>query len=188
MKRLGIIALWLLLPVAAGLWLTLGVPVFEPELPAEPDAARAPRYSLKGVQWTRLNAEGVREFTATADSADYFDDESAHYDQLQVDVVGIGKTPWTLSSPSGLAPPHERRISMQGPVVAEGAWPDGEPVTLRMQQLWVDPAKQQLQTEEGVAFESASRNGRSKGLQADWAKQTVQLLGDVRMQYVSKSP
>ena len=186
MNRLKSALIWLALPLMVAAWLLFGSPALEPETPPEAEGDKVPRYSLKGVEWTRLNQQGQRDFTATAESADYYDDESARYEQLKVNVLGISKTPWNLSSPSGEAPPHERRISMHGPVNVEGAWPDGEPVTLQMAQLWVDPDKRQLQTDEGVQFESASRNGKSKGLQADWEKQTVQLLGDVRMEYVPK--
>ncbi len=184
--RLNSILIWLALPLMVAAWLLFGSPDMEPDTAPPTDGEQVPRYSLKGVEWTRLNGQGQREFTATADGADYFDDESARYEQLEVTVVGISQTPWHLTSPKGAAPPHEKRISMQGPVDIDGAWPDGEAVTMQMAQLWVDPVKRQLQTQEGVVFNSVSRSGRSKGLQADWEKQTVQLLGDVRMEYVPR--
>ena len=180
--------IWLSLPVLAGLWLLFGSSSMEPEALPAPDAATAPRYSLRGVQWTRLDASGQREFTAEAESADYFDDESARYEQLKMNVPRIGQLPWRLSSPKGSAPAHEKRISMEGPVDVSGAWPDGEALTLQTPQLWVDPVQHQLSAEAGVNFDSASRSGQAKGLKADWEQQTVQLLGNVRMQYVPRKP
>jgi LPS export ABC transporter protein LptC len=186
MSRLKSLLIWFALPAIAALWLLFGMPAMQVEPPPAETTAQSPRYSLKGVEWTRLDAQGKPEFTATAESADYFDDESARYEQLQVTVVGVSPKPWYLSSPSGQAPPHEKRISMQGPVEIDGNWPDGEAVNMEMAQLWVDPVRRQLQTEEGVVFKSASRSGSAKGLQADWGKQAVQLLGDVRIEYVPK--
>jgi LPS export ABC transporter protein LptC len=179
---------WLSVPLIAGLWLLFGSRSLEPETVPTPDPATAPRYSLRGVQWTRLDADGQREFTADAESADYFDDESARYEQLKMNVPRIGDVPWRLTSPKGAAPAHEKRILMEGPVDVSGAWPDGEALVLNTPQLWVDPVNHLLSTEAGVVFDSASRSGQAKGLKANWELQTVQLLGNVRMQYVPRKP
>lgn len=188
MNRLPSWLLWVSVPAMLAAWLIFGLLDSGPTTAPAAEGQRSPRYSLKGVNWVRLNAQGESEFTAQADTADYFDDESAHYEQLRVEVTGInnqaGATPWKLSSPSGEAPAHEKRISMNGPVDVSGAWPDGQPLTLKTPQLWVDPVQRTLNTEAGVEFASDSRNGQSRGLKADWSKQTVQLLGDVRMEYV----
>lgn len=177
---------WLTVPLMLGAWLLFGSSSMDPEPPTAPDAAVAPRYSLRGVQWTRLDVNGQREFTAEAESADYFDDESARYEQLKMNVPKIGQVPWRLTSPKGSAPAHEKRILMEGPVDISGAWPDGEALVANTPQLWVDPVSKQVSTDAGVSFDSDSRSGTAKGLKADWDKQTVQLLGNVRMEYVPR--
>jgi len=180
--------IWLTLPLMAGVWLLFQSRGMQPEPVPVADGAAAPRYSLRGVKWTRVDATGQREFTAEADSADCYDDESARYEQLRMNVPRAGQAPWRLSSPKGSAPAHEKRISMEGPVEVVGSWPDGEALTMTTPQLWVDPARHLLSTEAGVQFDSASRSGQAKGLKADWEQQTVQLLGNVRMQYVPRKP
>ncbi len=186
MNRWRSLLLWVSVPLMLAAWLLFGSRGLDPAPPPAAEGDAAPRYSLKGVNWTRLDAQGKPEFNAQADTADYFDDESARYQQLHLDVVQVGGTPWKMSSPSGAAPAHEKRISMDGPVDVAGAWPDGEALTMQTPQLWVDPVNRQLNTEAGVKFNSVSRSGQARGMKADWTKQTVQLLGNVRMEYVPR--
>jgi len=157
--------------------------------PAPVPAAAAPeppRYALTGVEWLRLGREGEPEFRVEAETLDYYADESVTMQKVRVDALGGYGTPWRIEAPRGQAPAHERRLKLTGGVHATGALTH-ERANLVTARLWVDLLRHELYTDADVRFQSEFRNATARGLRSDFAGEHVQLLNDVRVDYVPES-
>lgn len=175
----------LLVPALAGLFYTFqrmdNSIVETPEQPAS-----LPRYTLGGAELTRYDTDGLPSLHGLADTIDYYDDQSGHAHNLRVDLVADADRTWQLSSPTATLPPHQRRFMLDGPVLAQGQWPDsGENLALRTDRLWVDPDRHEIDTDAAVEVSSASRNGSATGLRSDWTGQSIQLQHNVKMTYLT---
>lgn len=142
-----------------------------------------PRYAITGVQWLRLGRQGEPEFRAEAESLDYFADESVEMRNVRIDALGGYKSPWHLEAPRGKAPPHERRMRLSGGVRATGDLAQ-ERVALTTPRLWVDLLRRELHTDADVRLESDFRTATARGMRSDFDGEHVQLLNDVKMDYV----
>jgi LPS export ABC transporter protein LptC len=171
-----------LLAVLGLLWLMLHTLTSDPA-PAEILTEQQPRYYVLGAEWTRLDAEGRPETRVTADLIEYFDDDSARLETLVVDQMGGTGSPWRLTSPSGYAPPYERRLRLDGPVQGEGRWPEGDRLEFMTDHLWVDSQAREFYTEAGVEVRGPGRNLTARGLRADWDGERLQLLHEVRLNH-----
>jgi lipopolysaccharide export system protein LptC len=182
MRRL---AFALPLLVALGIWLATWRSSLQPPAAAPARAEAQPRYQVTDGHWIRYNERGESEFEATAERIEYFDDESARLSTLEMHSLGGSESPWRLSAPEGYAPPHsDRRMQLRGGVRAMGHWPEGEPLNFETQYLWVDEVNRQLYTDAPVLLRGKSRSAKADGLRAAWVGRSVELLGQVRMQYV----
>lgn len=155
----------------------------EPEPVAVTAEPEPPRYAASGVEWLKLGRDGEPEFRAQARTLDYFADESVVMHEVKLDALGGYSSPWHLEAPKGLAPPRERRIELTGGVRAAGALAQ-ERVRLVTPQLWVDLLRRELHTEAEVKFQSDFRSATARGLRSDFDGEHVQLLNDVRVDYV----
>ena len=174
----------LLVPALGGLFFTLqrmddsggaGSPEASTELP---------RYTLHMAELTRFDADGNPNLFGTADSVEYFDDQSGRAHNLAMDLVASDDKTWHLTSPAATLPARERRFMLEGPVVANGQWPDsGEKLTIRTDRLWIEPDQHQIQTDAPVHLQSPTRTGDAVGLRSDWTARRLQLLHDVNMTY-----
>lgn len=142
-----------------------------------------PRYTLHNALWTRYDERGRLQVSARAEVIDYYDDESARLERLDMRLPSSSGVDWTLTAPSGYAAPHSWKMNLDGPVDGTGAWPSGEPVNFHTPQLWVDFRNNELSTDSGVRVDSPSRRGTAQGLRGDWEKQKLQLLGQVGIEY-----
>lgn len=177
--------LYLLVPlaiVAAALALTWRGQQ-EPAASAAAPTTEPPRYAVTGVEWLRLGADGAPEFRARAATLDYFADESVTMQDVRLDALGGYGTPWRLEAPRGSAPARERRLRLSGGVRASGALAS-EDISLRTPRLWVDLLRRELHTDAEVELSSDFRNATARGLRTDFAGEHVQLLNDVRVDYV----
>jgi LPS export ABC transporter protein LptC len=148
---------------------------------------KLPRYTLNDAVITRYDADGVASMRATAKTLEYFDDESAHGETLNVDVLSGVRTPWKITAPSGLLPAHGHAFMLEGDVLAAGNWPDNlEPVTVHTTQLWVDPDQHEIHTDRLATFKSVTRDGSAIGLRSNWIDRNMSLLNDVKMRYEVK--
>lgn len=155
-------------------------PATAPVAPAAP----LPRYTVTGAQWLRLGEQGQPEFRAQAQSIEYFADESIQLHTITLDALGGLSSPWNLRAPAGTVPPRERRVLLQGGVVAKGAYADGVPIDFTTDRLWVDLLRRELRTESPVLLTSDLRHASARGLKADFSGERVQLLDDVQVEYV----
>ncbi|HSW15242.1 MAG TPA: LPS export ABC transporter periplasmic protein LptC, partial [Solimonas sp.] len=154
---------------------------FQPEPPAEVAAqAQLPRYELRGVEWTRLDAQGRPLIEAVAGTIRYYDDESARFDTLEVRRLGANG-PWNLTSPDGTMPAGEERLRLNPPVLITGRLSNGEPVQIDAESLWVDLQRKEIHTEDRVQLHAPNRQARARGLRADWAGTQLRLLNDVEV-------
>lgn len=148
-------------------------------------APQQPRYVLRGAEWRRYDGAGQAQFEGHAENIDYFDDDSARLSQFDVVVLAARGAPWKASAPQGYAPPDSRhRLQLSGGVKGEGRWPDGEPLTFRTPEVWVDSEAETLETTEPVELNSATRAATGTGLKINGKKQKLALLHDVELRYV----
>ena len=177
--------LYLLVPaalLAAALIFTIyGFQESEPAAAAP--AAEPPRYALTGVQWLRLGRDGDPEFRAEAESLDYYADESVQMKKVRLDALGGYSSPWHIEAPRGSAPPRERKLRLSGGVRANGDLA-AERVALTTPRLWVDLLRRELYTDAEVRLVTEYRTATARGLRSDFDGAHVQLLKDVRMDYV----
>lgn len=154
-----------------------------PRAPVE--AAQAlPRYTVKDGRWIRYNVRGEPEFVVSAQSIEYYDDESARLATIEMHSLGGASSPWRLSAPEGYAPPQsQHRLQLKGGVEAMGHWPEGEPLNFTTQYLWIDEKNRNLFTDAAVEIRGRSRSATADGLRADWVGQSVELLGHTKMRY-----
>ncbi|MGQ0622915.1 MAG: LPS export ABC transporter periplasmic protein LptC [Panacagrimonas sp.] len=146
--------------------------------------ADQPRYTLRGAQWQRFDAQGQIEFEGRAQSIDYFDDESARLSQFELTALATGGAPWTATAPEGFAPAGTRRVQLRGGVEGQGHWPDNEPLNFQTPEIWLDSAAQQLETEAKVQIQSRTRQVDARGMKVNGKSRKIDLLHDVKMRYV----
>ncbi|HZP12745.1 MAG TPA: LPS export ABC transporter periplasmic protein LptC [Nevskiaceae bacterium] len=153
--------------------------------PSSPAAEAQPRYQLDDARWIRYDERGQPEFQASAESIEYFDDESAKLSTIEMHSLGGASSPWRISAPRGHAPPHsQQRVQLYGGVDANGQWPQGEPLSFQTPSLWVDEKTHQIYTDAPVQLRGPGRSASAAGMRADWIGKSVELLGQVRTQYV----
>ncbi|MGQ0587209.1 MAG: LPS export ABC transporter periplasmic protein LptC, partial [Gammaproteobacteria bacterium] len=177
--------LYLLVPaglVAAALIVTFYGFQEAAETAAAP-SVEPPRYAATGVQWLRLGRQGEPEFRADAETLDYYADESVVMKKVRLDALGGYSSPWHLEAPRANAPPRERRIRLSGGVRATGDLAQ-EHVSLDTPRLWVDLLRRELYTDADVKMVTDFRTATARGLRSDFAGGRVQLLNDVKMDYV----
>ncbi|MBV8063548.1 MAG: LPS export ABC transporter periplasmic protein LptC [Nevskia sp.] len=173
----------LLLPAMAGLFYTFQR-MDNSIVETPPAPAVLPRYTLSDAELTRFDADGEPSLRGQAEAIDYFDDQSGHAHQLQLELVAGDERTWHLSSPTATLPAHQRRFMLDGPVLGDGQWPDnGEALALHTDRLWIDPDRHEIDTDAAVTVKSVSRNGSATGLRSDWAGQAIQLQHNVKMTY-----
>ena len=157
------------------------------ETPSAPSTL--PRYTLGTADLVRYDTDGEPYLHGQADSIEYFDDQSGRAHNIQVNLTSDEDHPWHVTSPSATLPPHQHRFMLDGPVLANGVWPDNaEPLSLRTDRLWIDPDRHLIETDAPVEVHSVSRNGNAVGLRSDWVTQSMQLLHNVKMTYQAPKP
>jgi LPS export ABC transporter protein LptC len=177
--------LYLLIPaalVAAALIFTFYGFEEAPETTAAP-SVEPPRYAATSVQWLRLGAEGEPEFRVDAATFDYYADESVAMTKVRLDALGGYSSPWHIEAPRGSAPPHERQLRLSGGVRATGDLAT-ERVALTTSRLWVDLLRRELHTDAEVRLQTEYRTATARGMRSDFDGERVQLLNDVKMDYV----
>lgn len=181
MKNWAILLGPLLLAFVAILFTLRG---FEPsdQVPGLGESTR-PRYLLKDAEWTRFDAQGRPQLRAQAREIDYFDDRSAQLRDVQVDRLGGTDGPWRITSPLGLVPASEQRISLKKPVTVRGALQGGGPIEMATTSLWIDFTRREIYTDDPVRLTGPNRSARARGMRADWAGTRVQLLREVEIEY-----
>src|SRR3954468_10683414 len=60
-----------------------------------------PRYELGDARWVRYNEQGQPEFEANVETIQYFDDESARLQTIEMHSLGGASSPWRISAPEG---------------------------------------------------------------------------------------
>lgn len=146
-----------------------------------------PRYVLRGAQWRSFDDTGKVSYEGRASNIEYFDDESARLKEFEVSLLAARGAPWTATAPEAYAPPGSRdRMQLRGGVEGQGRWPDGEALTFRTPELWVDAGAELLETEARVEVDSATRRAKARGLKVNGEKQKLALLHEVEMRYVPR--
>ena len=158
----------------------------ESESSVEISPAALPRYVAHDATLTRFDTDGTATLRGSASSVEYFEDDSGQAHDLQVDLLADGEPQWHLSSPTGTMPARERRILLDGPVLAKGEWPDSDsPLTVDTTQVWIDPDTHQFETRDAVRLNSEARYGTADGMRVNWDERHLQLLHNVKMTYVA---
>lgn len=146
-----------------------------------------PRYVLRGAQWRSFDAQGALSHEGQAANIEYFDDESARMHEFEVSLLAARGAPWTARAPEAYAPPGSRdRLQLRGGVEGAGRWPDGDALTFRTPELWVDAQRESLETAAEVEVDSPTRRATARGLKVDGSQQRLALLHEVEMHYVPR--
>ena len=146
---------------------------------------RQPQYTLNTTEWTRFGDDGKPVFHITAQSIDYYPDQSAVLHDLTMDRLNQGDGPWHLSSPQGEMPAHEQRVRLDNPVTVTGQFRDGRELRMTTTELWVDHDKQQIYTDKPVTVIGAGgQHAQAVGMLARMDGENLQLQHDVRVDYV----
>jgi lipopolysaccharide export system protein LptC len=100
-------------------------------------------------------------------------------------MLGGSGAPWIARAPAGEVPAGDPRLHLTGGVEGEGRWPDGEALRFRTPELWLDLAKDRLETEAGFELDSPSRSARGGRLAVEGKRQQLVLRNDVTMRYAT---
>ncbi|MGH8505663.1 MAG: LPS export ABC transporter periplasmic protein LptC [Stenotrophobium sp.] len=156
----------------------------QPE-PVVQAATRQPQYTLDDAEWTRIGDDGKPVFHITAQTIDYYPDESVTLHNLTMDHLAQGTSPWRLTAPLGEVPAHQQRVRLENDVIVTGQLKDDTPLRLTTTQLWVDHQRQQIYTDQPVTLTGANgQQAHAVGMLAQIDGNSVQLLHDVKVDYV----
>lgn len=170
-----------LLVAAAVVWQLFGS-LEPPAASASRSVSAEPRYYLKDARWRQLGPAGKTEYQVQADEMRVYDDESAQLEQLVINGLA-GEDRWTLRAPTGYAPPHERRILLEGSVRGQGQWTDGERFAMQTPHLWLDTLRREIYTDARIELISQNRQLQADGFRADWGGAQLQLNSRVKVRY-----
>lgn len=144
---------------------------------------RPPRYELQQVRWRRMGEDGQIEFRAQAARLRQYGDDSAELSELQLDALGGVDSPWRVRAPSGTVPRQQKRIRLNGPVIADGRLTPNEPAQLTAENMWVDSTKKELSTDGPVTVQTPTRSAKARGLRTDFKGRQLNLLHEVEVTY-----
>jgi LPS export ABC transporter protein LptC len=145
----------------------------------------SPHYTASAVDLQRFNRQGELIIQGHAVTVQYFDDGSIHAEHLQVTTLGTHASPWHMTAAAADMAGRDSPINLTGPVDANSRWPDTqEALHLQTPRLQIDPGAHRILTDARVDLLGTSRSANAKGMRADFAGHTVQLLNDVHMTYV----
>ncbi len=181
MKRRAFWLMPLALIVALGFWLSHR-PSVSTEI-AKTEEPATPRYALTGATWIKLDGKGQPQFRAQAAQIDFYDDDSARLQTLNVDALGGLDSAWRLNAPSGYLPPQQERLRLDGPITGEGRVGDNEWAQLDAEQLWVDQDRRELSSDRPVSLTSPRKQAKARGLRADFGGKRIELRGNVEARY-----
>ncbi|HWU67388.1 MAG TPA: LPS export ABC transporter periplasmic protein LptC [Stenotrophobium sp.] len=155
----------------------------QPE-PVAQAVTRQPQYTLDDAEWTRIGADGKPVFHITAQTIDYYPDESITLHTLTMDHLAQGTSPWRLTAPLGEVPAHQQRVRLENDVIVTGQLKDDTPLRLTTTQLWVDQQRQQIYTDQPVTLTGANgQQAHATGMLAQIDGDSVQLLHNVKVDY-----
>lgn len=167
---------------AIAAWLTLQG-FRGPRDSAPADEIERPRYHLEGTLWRRFDETGAPVFEITANSIDYFDDES-------MQLIGIGATTldrsgghWQLSADHGAVAAGEKRLLLRPAVEVRGQPAQQPPLLIQTPELWVDWQSRILSTPEAIVATAPGRRLDAVGMRADWASELVEFLAQVEVRH-----
>lgn len=176
MRWVGVLVL---LVLGAALWIQRGADT------AMPEAGRSetlPRYSADTLKAVRTDATGQPQLAVRAAHGDYYADGSARFTDITALGLSGSAAPWQLTSPVGTVPPKEKRLLLHAPVSGTGRWPNGEPLTFRGADVWVDQQRRQFSSDAPVSVVSPTRTANGKGFVAGFDGQTL-TMKNVELQY-----
>lgn len=157
-----------------------------PDSTLEAAADHAPRYTISQLQAVRTNAEGQPTLRLSVDKAEYFDDKSALLRGITAQGLSGGASPWTLHSDMGRTPANQQRLMLYAPVTAHGRFPDGQALTLRAGEVWLDQQKQRMSSSQPVSIQGPGRELHAQSWQAGFDGKTLNLKS-VEMRYALRS-
>ncbi|MGH8540739.1 MAG: LPS export ABC transporter periplasmic protein LptC [Stenotrophobium sp.] len=181
--RLTLLIPLLVLLAASLMWLSSNVERGATHVASQQSPSRQPRYTLSGVDWLRTDQTGKVQLHATADTVEYYDDQSAQLARISIDQLGGPQGIWRLSAPAGEVPAGEQRILLGEPVTLTGHLANGRPMELTTNHLWVDNTQETIHTGDPVEMQSGPQRVHATGFAASWTSDKVQLLNDVKVDY-----
>ncbi len=146
-------------------------------------------YSLKDFEITAMDERGLpRHIMKAAHMVHYSDDDSAELSQPHMLVYREKGGPWILQSEAALVYQGGDKIWLQGDVHIEQRREDDKGMLLLdTRDLWIYADQDYAESSEAVVIRDGLSVTRAKGLKIDLEQGRMQLLANVRGEYVANS-
>lgn len=111
-------------------------------------------------------------------------DETITMDGVRMEYSPADGMPWELRANSGAIADNVRVIQLSGDVVATGIEDEQNVVTIRTQELNMDPATREASTDGEVTVDHNGNILNALGMRANLESNQVKLLADVNGQFI----
>ncbi len=178
--RNGLIAVLLVAAVASG-W-----SVWKLSRPAEPGVLKArPDYVLRDFELTSLDKDGTEAFTLRGPLLQRDPGEKTMAMQTPLFLVPDQDGQyWQVRADNGLVPADGERLDLRGNVQATSPAGAPPPTRIATEQLTLFPRQNRASSTAAVLVTRPGHTMRGVGMQADFNRQRVSLLSQVRHHYV----
>lgn len=148
------------------------------QLQEDPGASQ-PRYAIEGARWRQFDDQGQPLIEAEAHVMRLYRDERLELGAVTVRQLGDTDT-WQLRAPGGLLPAGGRQLRLDAPVSADAQLGD-ELLGLVSGPVWIDRARQELNSDAPVTVTAPNRRAQALGWSADWAARRLVLRDHVEV-------
>ena len=175
------LTLVLLLAAAASGW-----SVWKLSRPAEPEVLKArPDYVLHDFEMTSLDKDGTEAFTLRGPLLERDPREKSMAMATPLFLVpGKAGQYWEVRADKGLVPADGERLDLSGGVLATSPADAPPPTRIATEQLSLFPRQNRASSNAAVVVTRPGHTMRGVGMQADFERQRVSLLSEVKHHYV----
>ncbi|MGH8531114.1 MAG: LPS export ABC transporter periplasmic protein LptC [Nevskiales bacterium] len=179
----------LLVPVVLSLWRPQGGESFEAFAPVAPDQAD---YYMRDARMSAMDEAGKLLYQVQADEVVHFPDLSTQLTRVNVHYQNDERGLWRLSALTGRMPPlaadGQEVVELSGGVTITGQRTGTDPRLTRVTtpDAIIQPGKGTLQTRAPVQIREAGIAADAEGMELDIVNDTLALLKNVRVRYVSQ--
>lgn len=181
----------LLVPVLVSLWRPQGGGTsYEVFAPVPPDQAD---YYIRDARMSAMDEAGELMYQVQADEVAHFPDLSAKLTRVNVHYRSNEQGLWRLSALQGRMPPPAAGgaevVELSGGVTITGQRASTDPRLTRVTtpNAVIQPGKGTLQTQAPVQIREPGISADAEGMQLDIVNDTLSLLKNVRVRYVSQN-
>ena len=192
-RRLILLGTLLLAVIAAGIhWYDSTATISQ----AQPESARqwAPESIVSGFAQTTFSESGVRHYELRADRVTHYSRQSAaemvkpdimfYRDNTATGAVVSDTTDWQASAANGVIHDDGETLTLKGDVKVVKPLRNADTLNFLTESLMIKPDQEVATTDDPVTVKQAQHVTTAVGLNIDIAAGRVQLLSQVKSQYV----